>query len=169
MKATPQLTLKKTASTTTPLSWLFTATFADGTEIVQTPQDKPAVPRKDGGGSAMTDVTAYQEKSKLVAFRLDHTSTDEFVIVDLVNGNFVINGRAFSAHNQNFRPEAHDLELVFFREKLEQQNVTATVMSDGTIEYSNPTNVTSYVNRYFMGWKTIKKNKQVLQHTVAVD
>lgn len=133
------------------LRWLFTAYYEDGTEITQTQEDKSVT----GNGSAFTDVL---DKNGLVNFELKHVNGQESVLVDLVNGAFLINGTPVNAHNQYFEPGKYALELVYFRESRIEPEIDTT---------GKTVSVHQYVNRYFLGWKTVVngKDKQV---TIAV-
>jgi len=134
---------------------LFTAAFRDGSTIIQTEEDK-CLTRNDGTGSAFTDVLA--RKDELVAFALNHVNGKETVAVDLISGNFVVNGTPITSHNQYFDPEKYPLELIYFRETRAE-------------ETRNKDNVTvatrHFVNRYFIGWKTLV-NGQKKEVTLAV-
>lgn len=143
------------------LKWLFVATFADGTTIAQTQEDKSLT---EEGKSAITDVW---KRDDLVNFALHHVDGQQTVLVDLKVGYFVVNGVPVVAHNQYFEPERYPLELVYFREVRAHQDVIATVQDDGSVDVGDPHNQVSYINRYFLGWKTTVngKDKQV---TIAV-
>lgn len=145
---------KNTESTSPRLGWLFTAFFEDGTTIEQTQEDK-CYSRDDGTGSAFTDVLA---KQGLIRFELDRVDEPESVVVDLITGEFTVNGTPVVAHNQFFEPEKYDLELVYFRETRVDQKVD----SDG-----KQVSLEHYVNRHFIGWKTQVNGKEK-QVTMAV-
>lgn len=138
-----------------PLRWLFVAHFDDGTIIEQDQEDKSQT-RTDGTGSRFTDVLA---KDGLEAFELINCADPkQFVYVDLITGNFNVNGTPLSAHNQHFDPTRYKLELVYFREARAEQNVDQA----GEIISQR-----HFVNRYFIGWQT-KVNNKVKQVTLAV-
>lgn len=138
-----------------PLSWLFVADFEDGTSIVQDQDDK-SLTRTDGTGSTFTDVLAH--KSKLISFCLINKDTDSEVTVDLTSGIFVVNGTPIALHDQFFEPDKHDLRLIYFRETKAEQNIGG----DGSV-----LSTAHYVNRYFIGWQTTVKGKNV-KATLAV-
>lgn len=151
-------TIKGSPLTLEPFRWLFIAHFEDGSEIVQEADDKSKT-RTDGTGSSFTDVLEIAKRKKLMAFTLRSVAGNAgHVTVDLVSGNFVVNGVPVCAHNQNFEPHRYPLELVYFRETRAEQ--TQTVKGDIV-------SARHYVNRYFIGWKTTVngKDKQV---TLAV-
>lgn len=144
------------------LSWLFVAYFKDGSHILQTQEDKSTTSKS---GSAFTDVMSNFDD--LVAFELRHEDGDKVVTVDLVTGNFVVNGVPVCAHNQYFEAEKYPLKLVYFRENRVEQHQTATIQPDMSVQTEDVGTPTHYVNRYFIGWETtiMGKNKQV---TLAV-
>jgi len=146
----PQATTTKTEREA--LRWLFTAYFSDGSSIEQD-QDDRCYTRDDGTGSTFTDVLARDD---LVKFEL--TNDESSVLVDLITGAFVVNGVPLHAHNQFFEPGKYPLELVYFRET----RVDQVINSDGEQVSSK-----QYVNRYFVGWKTLVNGKYK-QVTLAV-
>lgn len=95
-----------------PLKYLFVATFHDGHQIHQTPEDRAVLTDK---GSAYTDVITYQETSPLRCFvLLELGENGEFVSsygVDLLDGHFEVNGIPFKMHEGWVK----DLRLIFFR------------------------------------------------------
>lgn len=143
-----------------PLRWLFAAHFKDGSELVQTQEDKSTTKES---GSAFTDVLARAEE--LVAFSLFNGETE--VLVDLITGNFVVNGVPVSIHNQYFNPEKYKLELVYFRETRVERVSQSTIQEDSTVTEEQIGDVRHYVNRYFIGWKT-RVNGKDKQVTLAV-
>lgn len=149
-----------------PMRWLFTAEFADGSTIEQDESDRSQT-RTDGTGSRFSDVLAYQDTSPLVAFHLYHTNGKEAATVDLRTGAFVINGTPFHAHNQFFEPGERQLELIYFRETRVESDVRGTVQDDGSVKEEHGLNPRHYVNRYFIGWRTIDAGKETSQ-TIAV-
>jgi hypothetical protein len=124
-----------TVTTRPELLWLFTAHFADGTSIEQDENDASTTRE---GGSAFTDVLAYQQTSPVVWFVLHHTATGEHVGVDLILGRFSHNDRTFDINDAGCNPENHDLELVYYR------SMRAQMTPDGPRHY---------VRRYCLGWK----------------
>lgn len=146
---------KPQTKTTSPfITWLFVAYFEDGTVIGQTQEDK-CTTRTDGTGSAFSDVLA---KDGLIKFALERVNEPESVVVDLITGEFSVNGTPVIAHNQFFEPQKYDLELVYFRETRVDQKVD----SDG-----KRVSLEHYVNRHFIGWKTQVNGKEK-QVTLAV-
>lgn len=136
------------SQTTPDLLWLFSAHFADGTVIVQDASDTVSTP--DGqalkpDGSAFTDVRAALTRSPLSFFELHHTESDQCVTVDLVRGTFMINGTAFEAHDRNFDPEQHALELVYVRDVMIERLCSADALTTLSVRH--------YVHRYHLGWK----------------
>lgn len=131
--------------------WLFIADFSDGSELKQTPEDVLPDSNQFKG--------VVERLDDLKAFSLAHVDRTQLVTVDLVTGNFIVNGTPVCIHNQRFDPSRYKLELVYFREKVESQ--TRSVRSSEVLEEQ------SFVSRYFIGWKTTVngKDKQV---TLAV-
>lgn len=96
------------SNATMPLKYLFTATYADGSKIVQTPDDKSVLdPEKR---SQFYDVLKKGESTPLVSFVLKGDGHEYGV--DLRDGHFEIDGVSFRMHEY----EVVDLELVFFRQ-----------------------------------------------------
>lgn len=150
--------------TTTPkLEWLFVAFYKDGSVIEQDPDDQP---KEQPEGSAFSDVMGHD--GELVAFELRHIDGDRRVTVDLITGNFVVNGCAVCAHNQYFEPRQYKLEIVYFRETRVQQDVQATVLADGTVDQKPTGDPRHFVNRYFIGWSAELKDGKKKQVTLAV-
>lgn len=129
------------------LKYLFTAEFNDGTTVEQTQEDISFT----GKGSAFTDVLV---KDGLKSFSLH--GKDNSVTVDLKTGKFGVNGLWVDIHDQYFDPSQHKLRLIYFRETIVER-----VQSDETTEDRH------YVNRYFIGWHTTVKGKNI-KVTLAV-
>lgn len=147
-----------------PLKWLFVAHFSDGTSIKQTQEDK-CTTRDDGTGSAFTDVLAREDE--LVGFELVRTDGKASAFVDLPTGNFMINGVAFNAHNQNFNPKRYKLKLIYFRETRVEKEAKGVVQNDGSVKQSDIGTPRHFTNRYFIGWQTTTPKGNV-QQTIAV-
>lgn len=147
--------LKTTHLHKEPLTWLFKAKFADEHLIEQDTKDT-CHSRTDGSGSAFSDVLAYPEK--LVGFGLYNTDERQYVWIDLITGNFIVNGTIVCAHNQRFDPMKYELELIYFRETKAQitQDQRGKVIS-----------TRHFASRYFLGWKT-KVQRAEKQITLAV-
>lgn len=96
-----------TTTSIVPLKYLFTATFADGTTIEQTPEDRSAIdPEKR---SQFFDVLERSKSVKLVAFVLKGEGREYGV--DLRDGHFEIDGVPFVMHEAPIPA----FELIFFR------------------------------------------------------
>lgn len=136
-----------------PLTWLFAAHFEDGSIFRQPANDRSInhVEGAEHNPSAFSDVLA--NKKKLEAFSLVSTDGKRTVSVSLITGEFFVDGLKIDAHNQHFEPSNYELELVYFRE-------TRVVTTGGQIERH-------FVNRYFIGWRTMVNNKPK-QVTLAV-
>lgn len=89
-----------------PLKYLFTATFADGSTIAQTLEDKSATLP---GKSAFTDVLARAKTTALVAFVVRGEGHEYGV--DLRDGHFEVDGMPFRMHDD----QPKGFELVYFR------------------------------------------------------
>lgn len=143
------------------LKYLFTAFFANGERIKQTEADKSKYfPHK----STFTDVLKYQESHELTRFVLNTAKPVLGLVgheyaVDLRTGLFSINGLEFSAADQFFVPEA-PLKLIYFRETRIEVDVDSETMEEKDRRH--------FVNRYFIGWQTMWKNKNY-QCTIAID
>lgn len=149
--------------TTPQLDWLFVAFLKDGSVIEQGPDDKP---REQPEGSAFTDVMAHIDD--VVAFELRRVDNPKRVVtVDLLTGNFVVNGEPICTHNQYFEAHKYPLKLVYFRETRVDQDQLATVQEDMSIKTENQGQPRHYVNRYFIGWETVVNGKSK-QQTIAV-
>lgn len=133
----------------TPLKYLFTAFFKDGTQFVQNPEDKSeTIP----GKSAYTDLCALGIEN-LKAFEIFDGSTR--LGVNLETGFFNLNGREFAAHDHgepltNFR-------LIYFRDRWEHQ-------------HTNKERGTWYTNEiYFMvGWQANLPNGENIQRVITI-
>lgn len=161
---TPPTKLSNPPASRESLRWLFRAEFADGHVIEQDPDDT-CHSRTDGTGSAFTDVLAYGKPVIFGLYNVENPS--ESAIVDLITGNFSVNGTALAIHNQMFEPQNYSLELVYFRESRANMTVVATVQEDGSIKQEKVGNTQQFVNRYFIGWQTTIHGK-TKQSTIAV-
>lgn len=133
-----------------PFSWQFTAVFRDGSKVVQDPNDH--------GPDTNSFKLVLDRLDDLVTFELNHIDGQQQVFVDLMSGNFMVNNTPIAIHNQRFEPQMYKLELVYFREKREEQTLNAK---------AETVSQKSYVNRYFIGWKT-EVNGKDKQVTLAV-
>lgn len=134
-----------------PFNWHFIATFKDGSKFFQDPLDYQP--------DRSSFKTVLERIDDVVCFELKHIDGKQEVLVDLISGNFMVNDTPLAIHNQKFEPQNYKLELVYFREKREQitQNVKTGELTDPK----------SFVNRYFIGWKTTV-NGEEKQVTLAV-
>lgn len=138
-----------------PFSWLFTAYFNDGSKIEQTQEDK-CLSRTDGTGSCFTDVLERQDD--LIGFMLYNEKENRAIMMDLITGNFMVNGVPVAIHDQDIDPEQHKLRIIYFREN--------RVERDLNIE-GEPTRERMYTNKYYMGWQTTIDGKNY-KYTMAV-
>ena len=130
------------------LKYLFTAHYKDGTTIEQTQEDASVT----GKGSAFTDVLA---KKGITLF--DITDGDNSASVDLISGEFTVNGAVLNLHEQYFNPEEHKLRLIYFRETIVERVQTGETTEDR-----------HYVNRYFIGWQCTDKEGKNHKALMAV-
>lgn len=97
-----------------PHIFSYTATFEDGTQIVQNHHDE------DGdksltkeNGTRFTDIQAKEKESKLLCF-VCHNENYSFG-VDLRDGHFEINGIPFFQHRPELGEPYKDFRVVYFR------------------------------------------------------
>ncbi len=142
------------------LKYLFTAFFEDGTVIEQTSQDKSIVePLK----SAFYDVLEYEKKSPLKSFLLTHyDNVENYVLVNLKDGTFNVNGQPIEIADQNFLPET-PFKLIYFRETRIEIDLSKQVGKEDEAKEER-----FYINRFFIGWQSTWKN-QNYQRTIAVN
>lgn len=135
----------------TPLKYLFTAEYEDGTTYHQPEDDISRFHKgdKDFTPSSFRDI----DQDKLVKFSLLNAK-DTFA-VDLRTGNFSVNGVELSLHEQNFDPFAHKLRLIYFREVRKEFDV-------------NMNEKEAYINKYVFGWQTTDSTGKNHQLTVAI-
>ncbi len=140
--------------------YLFTATFADGHVIKQTPAD---VSESDPKKSAFFDVVEYEKISPVVKFSLRQSGMlgliADSIEVDLRTGLFLVNGLQLNVAEQNFEPVA-PLRIVYFRENRVEQDVSFSTREVVGERF--------FINQFFIGWQTSWKNKNY-QCTIAVD
>lgn len=134
-----------------PLKYLFTAEYEDGSSYTQPEDDVSRLHKgdKDFTPSSFRDI----DQDKLVRFSLSD-GTDTYG-VDLRTGEFFVNGKELSLHEQGFDPYAHKLRLIYFREVRKEFDV-------------NMVEKDTYVNRYIFGWQTTDKDGKNHQLTVGV-
>lgn len=135
-----------------PLKYLFIATFADGSTIVQQPEDKSTIdPEKR---SQFYDVLQYAEKSPIVRFELksEDGGPARTFAVDLRDGHFEVNGQAMRMHESD---EA-GFELIFFRQHTHDFLVSRTENKE-----------TRHKIVYRMGWKIA--GNQNYQRVMQID
>ena len=140
-----------TKSAPVPLKYLFRATFADGSVIVQTPDDKSIIdPEKR---SQFYDVIEMAKRKQLVAFVLEGEGHEYGV--DLRDGHFEIDGVAFAMHEQPYV----GFELIFFRQHTHD-------FEQGVQQDAQPKEVKHEIV-YRFGWKL--KGDQQTQRVMQFD
>lgn len=121
-----------------PLTYLFQATFKDGSVIQQTQEDvSPTV----GGKNCFYDV--LQRMADLDQFVLwEQSEEGGFAGVSLIDGSFAINGRPFRQLFDVTGTEPHlkDFELVFYKRTLQN------IMSAESKAWETPSS-------FVLGWK----------------
>ena len=142
---------------TLTLNYRFVAIFADGHQIIQSPEDESKLdPEKR---SAFYDVLEYEKNFPLVRFVLNEEGYGVLgrertqVFVDLTTGLFTVNGVEINIADQNFIP-TEPLRLIYFRETHVQQTMNQQTGVRG--------GDTFYINRYFIGWQTTVNNQKEL-------
>jgi hypothetical protein len=117
-----------------PLKYLFTAELADGTIYKQTKEDKS---KGEKEGSAFTDIADKDIKTfTLKRFGESHS-------VNLVNGEFTINGKTFSCHDEPLR----EFRLVFYRRHYHDSNSKGQEIAHRV--------------EYHFGWQTTFNGKNI--------
>lgn len=118
-------------------TFLFVATFEDGTQIFQNPEDRSAHVE---GKNCFFDVLQYAEKSPLICFVLGSVEANWAVTfgVDLRDGHFEVNGIPFFQHRHD-RETLEGFRLIYFR------NNRIELSGDGISDHSVG---------YTLGWQT---------------
>lgn len=99
------------------LKYLFEAEFEDGSVILQTPEDRSKL---DPLRSEFYDVCEKEKESRLMRFAL--TGAGTYLLVDLLDGHFELNGVRFEAHET--MPEDKTVRrLIFYRKHDANTNV----------------------------------------------
>lgn len=138
-------------ATTIPLKYLFTATFADGSMIVQTPEDKSLIdPEKR---SQFYDVLQMAERQQLISFVLKGEGREYGV--DLRDGHFEIDGVAFRMHEDD---TLGGFKLIFFRQHT--HSFLQTREKDTEVSHDVV---------YRMGWQTQTFKEENYQRVMQID
>lgn len=129
----------------------FEAEFKDGTTYVEREDDTSE--DTENKNSFYDVLKRIQDVRQFNIVVEDEDSVTDYT-VDLTDGHFEINGVPFTVHDQFYTPE--DIELVYWKEVRQEFD-----------QYRNI--IRRYVNRYFIGWKTINNGgKKGIQHTIAI-
>lgn len=119
------------------LKYLFEAEFEDGTIILQTPADQSKLePTK----SEFYDVLQKEKTSPLTRFAL--SGDGKYLLVDLRDGHFELNGVSFEAHET--MPDCIR-QLIFYRKHEAKTNVR---MKDTAV-----LGVVDQITGYCIGWQ----------------
>lgn len=125
---------------------LFVATFADGSQIFQTSDDKSLT----GGANCYSDVIAYEKQSKLISFVIRNEETS--FGVDLQDGHFEANGIPFFMHRyDHHEKDLTEFRLIWFRTTSHHQH------SDGSV---------SFGVSYNIGWQANDSNGKNVQRVL---
>lgn len=134
-------------ATKIPLKYLFTATYADGRVIKQTPEDVSLIdPAKR---SCFFDVMEHEKVSPLLEFTLE--GAGHRYSLNLVHGGFEIDGVKFSMSEGHihYNPNGKrmllpltKLKIIFFRQHTHSFNVGAVKQEE-----------TSHEVAYRIGWE----------------
>ncbi len=138
------------------LKYLFSAKFADGVVIDQTPEDKGKVE----GTSEFTDILERAKTVKLNEFYLAEVKEDKsigvIVGVSLINGYFLINGVELFPYTTMPKPlELTDFEIVFYRKHLRHIRQSDLVEIGHEVVYQ-------------FGWKAKDKDGHVVQRIFEI-
>ena len=106
------------------MQYLWSAYFKDGSVLNQPDDDRYSKhdDTKEWNPSAFRDIQEYQ--FPVEAFTLCNVDTDEFIGVDLVNGNFFTESMTFSQEKEPLE----NRKLIYFRD------VETKFMSDGRVD-----------------------------------
>lgn len=146
---------------TKQLKYLFTAVYKDGRIYQQNEEDQSKTePEKR---NCFFDIKKDVEDCKLASFALKDKDGNKHA-VNLITGEFEVNGRKFFMHEDPVRIMASgkritvpvtDFQLVWFKQGLEQLDMTVDLHSKKIIsEKRSRTDPT-----YCMGWRRLGDNK----------
>lgn len=126
----------------------FEATFKDGTTYVEREDDTSEDTKNK---NSFYDVLKRIKDVKSFSIVGDNTYS-----VNLIDGHFEVDGVPFIIHDQFFEVTEGNIELVYWKEMRQEFNQELETIH-------------RYVNRYFIGWKTINNGgKKGIQHTIAI-
>lgn len=156
----------KRATNNPMLKYLFTAKFEDGSEIIQTSEDKSVIdPIKR---NTYYDLVQAQKTKKLVSFRLKEAIGERWFSVDLLDGHFEVNGIPFYMHeveNKEVHPieitnplQLKDFELVYFQSNT---HTFRAAVQDGRILKAKE--MGSQIKVFRFGWRTQHNGKNYQQ------
>lgn len=173
------------------LKYLFKATFTDGSEFIQDPQDKSYIEENrssffdflklcEGGvihylpGIDGQQMTANIAPKKIHTFELfENKSIGSLLpkrkkyLVDLIDGHFEIAGQHIIATpEQNLTKYPQEYRLIFFRERQQDTTVSATMVEnkDGLIpHFHNYQDAGPERITYFIGWQCTIAGKNYQQ------
>lgn len=142
--------------TTPTLTYIFQATYEDGSQYTQTVAD---VSTTDPKKSAFFDV----DIAKLHSFGLIGPS--DVWAVDLIDGHFEHNGVPFRLYQYDL---IHPLRLVFFRYAQVHSTFAATIGDDLTPDLSKELKREHYYAGYEIGWESEDNKGNPLKYTITV-
>lgn len=126
----------------------FVATFADGSQIVQTADDAGTVE----GRNCYYDVLQRQKEVPLVCFVLAAENYPAFG-VDLRDGHFEVNGVPFFQHTQQLK----DFQLVYFRNVSQHRTISRNGGTIDTVEVG-----------YDLGWTTENAEGEAFERVMRI-
>lgn len=133
------------------MQYLWSAYFKDGSVLNQPDDDRYSKhdDTKEWNPSAFRDIQEYQ--FPVEAFTLFNVDTDEFIGVDLVNGNFFTESMTFSQEKEPLE----NRKLIYFRD------VETKFMSDGRVERN--------ILRYAIGYEGTNSNGKVEKKVLYIN
>lgn len=135
-----------------PLELLFIATYADGSQIFQTPDDKSSIEPENR--SQFFDVLEQAKTKQLISFVL--TGKGHTYGVDLRDGHFEVDGVPFVMHENIEIIEG--FELIYFRQN--QVDIQQTQFEDKEVGHRMTYNI---------GWKDTAERKYNYKRILKID
>lgn len=130
------------------LKYLFECEFADGSILVQTPEDVSAI---DSKRSQFYDCLEKDKKSPITRFALK--GDGKHLLVDLLDGHFELNDIPFNCH-ENLPEKKPIRRLIFYRQHTHSLNPETLENLSHEVEYC-------------IGWQTTIKRKNY-KETVTI-
>jgi len=137
-----------------PFKYLWSAEFDDG-HIIRQPADDRYSKHIDGAEwnpSAFRDVVEYGETHNLTAFVLANSDLSDIFMIDLLNGDFRVNGIDFSLEDEPLK----DRKIVFWREMYQNQTLGEELQAP-------------FVNRYILGYEGFNSENKKEQKVIYIN